>query len=450
MNLSPLLAQAERIAAQARSAGADDAEAYLWSTRDVEANVVGRIPSSRTSQATGLGLRVIVGGRAGHAACSSLAPGQVARAIEAAIEAAKRAAPRPGFEEALPDPQPGQGPRGIYDAAIADAAPGDVVREASRAAAEAAAHKEVVFSSVLLLHSVFGFAVASTRGVRAADRGTSTKLLSECRAQRGTEEHTGNDVRVSRRKLDLSGAGAEGPRRALASMGAKAMPKGERDVVLDRLTSAAVFDLLGNALSGAEATDKRSFLSGKVGQRVASEALTVRDIPSLGGPRASAFDDEGAPSRDKVLVEDGVLRSYLWDARSARRAGGGQQTSANGLRVEEERYRAPPRVATMNLAPAPGARRFDDLVAELDKGVVVRYAVMGMLQANQVTGDFSLAAPSAFWVEGGEVKHPLTTVTIAGNAAQALTRVQGLGSETAAMPNGTYPAVWVQGLACAT
>jgi PmbA protein len=448
VEIEPLLAQAEGLARAAQRAGADEVEAYLWSTRDVEANVVGRLASSRTSHATGVGLRAIVQGRAGHAACSSLSPTHIARATQAAIDAARRAAPRPGFEECLPDRAPGEGARGMYDAAIADADPVLVVREATRVAQESLAHPDVTFSSVLLLHTTFGFAVASTRGVAAADRGTSTKLLSECRARKGSEERTGNDVRVGRRRLDLAQAGGEAVRRALAGMGATPMGKGEMDVLFDRQTSAAVFDLLGNALSGAQAEDKRSFLAGKLGQQVASETLTVHDAPSQGGQRASAFDDEGTPSRDKRLIERGVLRSFLWDARSARRASA--KSTANGLRVQEERYRAPPQVATMNLAPEPGGKGFDALVAEMDKGVVVRDAIMGMLQANQVTGDFSLAAPSAWRVERGEIRHALTPVTIAGNAAQALARIGGVARETSASPQGTYPGVWLRGLVCAT
>lgn len=442
-----LLAAAERIASQARAAGADEAEAYLWHTRDVEANVVGRIPSSRASSATGLGLRVVVRGALGHAACSSLAPGHVQRAVAAAVEAA-RVVPPAAPQEQLPDPQPGRGPAVGFDTRVADATPAEVVRDATQVAAAMASHPEVRFSSALLLHSTFAFAVASTRGVAAGDSGTFVKLLAECRARRGTEERTGNDYRVDRRRLALEGAGEATVQRALGSLGAQRIAAGERDVLFDPATSGAIFQLLAHALSGSEVADRRSFLAASLGKPIAPPLLTVRDAPSLGQARAAAFDDEGSPARDKVLVEAGVLRAFLHDTRSARRAKA--STTANGLRTQEERHRAAPQVAPMCLAPQPGGKGFEDLVGELDRGIVVRHYLMGVANANPVTGDFSLVAPSAFWVERGEVLHALPPVTVAGNALRALGAVQAVSRDAAPALQGVFPGLWVQGLACAT
>lgn len=447
MDPESLLAHAERLARQARNAGADEAEAYLWHTRDVEANVVGRIPSSRASSATGLGVRVVVGGALGHAACSSLEPGHVARAIEAAVEAAK-AVPPAAPQEQLPDPQPGRGPAVGFDPGIAEATAAEVVRRATDVAAAMAAHPEVRFSSALLLHSTFAFAVASTRGVAQADRGTFAKLLAECRVRRGAEERAGNDYRVDRRAIELGGAGEEVVARARASLGAKAISTGQHDVLLDGATSPGLFQILSHALSGEMVADRRSFLAGKVGQAVAGPGLTVRDAPSLGQGRAAAVDDEGTPARDKVLIERGVLQGFLHDARSARR--GKAASTGNAARTQEERHRAAPTVAPMCLAPEPGPKAFEDLVAECDRGVVVRHYLMGVANANAVTGDFSLVAPNAFWVERGEVRHALPPVTVAGNALRALGSLQALSRDALPSLQGLAPGVWLRGLACAT
>lgn len=410
---------------------------------------MGRIPSSRASSATGLGVRVVVHGSLGHAASSSLAPAHTRRTIEAAVTTAKGTAPRPGFLERLPDPQPGAGPKGPYDPAIADAEPAQVVKEASRIAAVMAAHPEVVFSSCLVLHAVFAFAVASTRGVQAAEEGTSNKLLAECRARRGAEERTGNDYRVARTKLELGQAGEGTVRRALSAMGARRVQPGRCDVLFDASTSGAVFQLTLSALSASEVADGRSFLAGKLGQQVASPLLTLRDAPSGGGARASGFDDEGTPTSDKFLIEAGTLKRFLHDSRSARRGVPGPDSAGNAVRGQEERYRAPPVPGPLNVMPDAGTKAFDDLVAEVERGVVVRHYLMGLAHANQVTGDFSLAAPSAWWVERGEVKHALPPVTIAGNALEAMGRIVALGREAAGTPQGILPGVWVRGLACA-
>lgn len=444
--LEALLAEADRFAQRARQRGADDAEAFLWATRDVEVNVVGRVPSARVAEGVGLGVRVVAAGRLGHASCGSLEPRGVERAVDAALRDARDAplAPRPW---ALPEREPGAGAPGPWDARIAGAEPGEAVREAVRIAGDMAG-PDVRFRSALLLRQEFAFAVASTRGVQAAERGTSNRVLAECRVRRGAEERTGNDHRAARVLLDLAGAGAETLRRARSCLGAQPLPAARRDVLFDADTSGALLQVLAPALAGGEAQEGRSFLAGKLGQAVASEALTLRDAPSAGGPRAAAWDDEGTPSRDTLLVERGVLRSLLFDARAAVLAG--ERRTGSALRGGEERHRNPPGIAPMNLAPQPGRRAFEDLVAEAADAIVVRHHLMGLGHVNAVTGDFSLVAPCAWLVRRGEVRHALPPVTVAGTAQQALLGIAALASEAREGPLGTLPGVAVRGLATAT
>lgn len=447
IDLDALLATADRAAERARSAGADEAEAHVWASREAEANVVGRLASSRASTSGGLGLRVVVGARMGHAGAWSTGGKAVGAAIADALDAA-RALPPPKVPASLADPTPGRGPAGAFDAAIAEAAPEQVVREARGVAAAIAAAPDARFGSVLLQHAEAAFAVASTRGVQAADRGTFARLFAECRIARGAEQRTGTDHRLARRALDLAGAGEGVLAQARGLFGGEALPPGPHDVVFDAATSIALFQPLAHAVSGAEAAEGRSAFAGKVGQRVASPLLTVRDAPSAGGARSAAFDDEGTPSRDTPLLEAGVLRGFLHDARSARRSG--TSSTGSALRTQEPKHRAPPLVAPMDLRPEPGPEALDDLVAQVERGVLVRHYVMGLASINNVTGDLSLAAPAAWWVERGEVRHPLRPTTVAGNALRALGDVVAVARETSQAPFGTLPGVWVRGLACAT
>jgi predicted Zn-dependent protease len=429
VNPAELLAEAERVAQRARRRGAQDAEAYVWRTREVEASVVGRLPAGRVAEATGVGLRVVAEGRLGHASCS-LGAG-VERAIASALADARRA-PSPGQ---LPEAQRGAGPAGPWDARVSDASLADVARAAQDIAAGMRA-PDARFATAVVQHQAFAFAVASTRGVQVAERGTAHRVSAECRVERGAEQRTGTLQRAARTLLDLRGAGEACVARARASLGAQALPAGPRAVLLDPATSGALFQLLGPALAQEEAEAGRSFLPGPLGSAVAAPALTVRDAPSLGGLRAQAWDDEGTPTRDRVLLDRGALRARLG--------------AGNRLRAQEERHRAPPVVAPLALAPEPGTKPFEALVAEADDAVVVRHGIMGSSHVNAATGSFSLVAPSAWLVRRGAVEHPLRPVTLAGTAPEALHGIVTLSRDTETGPAGVTPGVVLTGLVCAS
>lgn len=173
--------------------------------------------------------------------------------------------------------------------------------------------------------------------------------------------------------------------------------------------------LLGHfvgAIRGASLYRRSSFLLDHLGKPVFSEHVTLTEQPYL--PRAmgsAAFDNEGVQTRDRVLVDQGVLQGYVLDSYSGRKLG--METSGNAGGVH-------------NLSITPGALDFNGLLREMGTGLVVT-ELMGQ-GANTVTGDYSRGA-SGFWVENGEIAHPVQEITVAGNLRDMYMGLVAAGSD---------------------
>ena len=152
-----------------------------------------------------------------------------------------------------------------------------------------------------------------------------------------------------------------------------------------------------------------------MGSPVLPAGFEVTDDPLIPRrPASRPFDAEGIPARRNVLVEDGVLRSWLLDLASARKLG--LETTGNAARGTG----GPPSPAATNIRVTEGTKSRDELVAEMGTGLVVT-SLIG-LSLNPTTGDYSRGA-SGFWVEGGEIVHPVNEITIAGALPEVLRTV---------------------------
>ena len=180
--------------------------------------------------------------------------------------------------------------------------------------------------------------------------------------------------------------------------------------------------LLGHvfeAVNGESIYRKASFLEGKLGERVASENVTVIDdatIPGLFG--TSPFDDEGVPSRRTVVIERGVLRSYLLNTYTARKLG--MKTTGNASRG----IAGNAGVGHGNLYLENGAATLEELLRAAGKGLYVT-ELMGF-GVNVVTGDYSRGA-AGLWIENGELAYPVAEVTIAANLRDMLQGIEMAG-----------------------
>jgi PmbA protein len=217
--------------------------------------------------------------------------------------------------------------------------------------------------------------------------------------------------------------GREAARRACRRLGARQPETTEVPVVFDPDTAASLLRTLAAAASGPSLYRGTSFLVGRLGERVASPAVTVIDDPLIRAGHASRpFDGEGLPSRKNVLVDRGVLQSYLLDTYSARKLG----LEATGHAAREDGGGVT--VGYTNLYLAPGAHAPEAIIGSVGRGLYVTEMIgFGI---NLVTGDYSRGAVG-FWIENGALAYPVEEITIAGNLRRMLMDIEMVGSDLA-------------------
>jgi PmbA protein len=178
---------------------------------------------------------------------------------------------------------------------------------------------------------------------------------------------------------------------------------------------------LFDAVCGSAIYRQASFLAGKLGEKIASENLTVIDdatMPGLFG--TSPFDDEGVRTRRTVVVERGVLRSYLLNTYTARKLG--LATTGNASRG----LTGNAGVGPGNFFVEAGARTPEQIIASVRSGLYVTELIGA--NTNPVTGDYSAGA-AGMWIENGELAYPVSEITIAGNMKQMLMEIAEIGSD---------------------
>jgi PmbA protein len=220
---------------------------------------------------------------------------------------------------------------------------------------------------------------------------------------------------------DPEEVGKEAARRTLRKLGQRKVATCEAPVVFDREAARSIIGTLAGCAMGGAIWRKSSYLAGREGTEVASPLITLVDDPHLvRGPGSRPFDGEGLLGRKNCLVERGVLKMYLCDSYSGRKLG--RPSTANASRGGGGGVG----VSTTNFLCQAGDLTGEAIVAKTERGLYVT-EMMGF-GFNPVTGDFSRGA-AGFWIENGELTHPVSEVTISLNLDELLKRVDLVGND---------------------
>jgi PmbA protein len=424
---------ARRAVEVAVDAGATDAEA--WAEDGVSRRVrvyAGEVESLSDAGGRGVGVRAFVDGRSGYAYGTDLSePGviEVARAARAAAEVA--------------DPDEYGGLPEEFGAAPVEGLASPVLREwpterkvglaldVERAARERPGVTQV--ENAVYSDAEGHVALANSRGFAAGYEATQAWAYASAFAGEGADLMTGLGVGLGRDPgvLDPEAIGAEAAERALALVGARQPESRRCPVVLDAFVAASFIGFIGSMLSADAVQRGRSLFAEREGDEIADAVLALADdATDPDGPSTAPFDGEGSPSRRTPLIEGGRLLTFLFDARTARRAG--RATTANATRGS---YRAPPSVGTTNLVLEPGELDLAGLLREADDGLYVTDVAGLHSGVNPVSGTFSVGA-SGRLVENGELAAPVRELTIASDLVSMLKSVRAVGSQARWVPFG--------------
>jgi PmbA protein len=420
---STLESMVSRVLDSARKQGATQAEASVSYGHGLTVNVREGQPESVEFQTDrDLGITVYFGKRSGSASTSDWSDESVRQAVDAACAIAKASSEDPcnGLADAdrmaksFPDldlyhPWPLAAEEAI-----------EIARTGESTAL--ALDQRLTRSEGASVDTRHGLSVyANTHGFIGERRGASHSLGIAVIAEDDDGMQRDDWFTSARRPQDLEATEAVGRKagqRALARLGSRKLTTRTAPVLFAAEIARGLFGHFIGAISGGALYRRASFLLDHAGKQVFPSWLSIEQKPFL--PRAAgsaSFDQEGVATTERVLVEQGVLQGYVLGSYSSRKLGLQSTGNAGGV---------------FNLMVTPGTRSFDELVRDMGEGLIVS-ELLGQ-GVNTVTGDYSRGA-AGFWVENGQIAHPVQEITIAGNLRDMFRGMQAVGSDVDARGN---------------
>jgi TldD protein len=274
--------------------------------------------------------------------------------------------------------------------------------------------------------------VARSDGVMAADVRPLVRVSIQVIAeQHGRREQgsAGGGGRFDYRYFTdtvLQDYAAKAVHQALVNLDARPAPAGSMTVVLGSgWPGILLHEAIGHGLEGDFNRKGSSAFSGMIGQQVAAKGITIVDDGTIADRRGSlSMDDEGNPTKNTVLIEDGILRGYIQDTLNARLMK--QSATGNGRR---ESYAHIPMPRMTNTYMLNGDKTPEEIIKSVKKGLYA--ANFGGGQVDITSGKFVFSASEAYMIEDGQITYPVKGATLIGNGPDVLTRVSMIGNDMA-------------------
>lgn len=419
---------ASDVVCRALRAGAAAAECTAAEGEEFSANIrLGEVESLKEAGSRAIGLRVLIDRRSGSSYTSDFSPSGIDRLVDSAVALARITSDDP--YAGLPEPNELgaiNGDLGLYYDDVAGLTAEqkiDLARQCEQAALDTDPRVDnsegAAFST-----SWSRRALANSKGFQGEYRRSWCSLYAVPVARSGEEMQRDFWYTISHSLAALESPESVGRRaaeRAIRRLGAVKVETARVPVIFEPRAARTLLENLFEAVNGDSIYRHASFLAGKVGEAIAAPAVTVVDDGSMpGGFGTSPFDDEGVPTRRTLVIEEGVLRSYLLNTYTGRKLG--IKTTGNASRS----LAGNPGIGPGNFYLHPGPHRPDEILASVQEGFFVTELIG--FGVNLVTGDYSRGA-AGMWVRNGQLAFPVREVTIAGNLAQMLKDVEMIGSD---------------------
>ena len=453
---------AQDVMERALRAGATDAEAVAYEGEEFSALVrLGQVETLKQSGSRAVGLRVFNGLRAASTSSSDLSPDGLRKLVEGAVALAKITSEDPfaGLPEAGEFGKL-EGDLGLYFEDVNEQDPAERIEIARRCEAAAMA-----FDTRIQNSGGGDFDTSTARKVMVNSRGFGGESQrSYCgfsaapiahdehgRMQRNYWFSSARTTALLESPEEIGRIAAE---RTLRRLGARRVPTQRVPVVFAPEIAKGIIGNIFEAANGDSIYRHATFFDGMLGERVAGENITVVDDGTLvfdrtapdgrrlrvGGFGTSAFDGEGLPTRRTVLVERGILKSYVLNTYTARKLGLASTGNASrGLTGN-------PGIGAHNFFLEAGDCTPEQLIADVPQGLYVT-ETMGF-GVNLVTGDYSQGA-SGLWIENGELAYPVEEITIAGNLKDMYRNISAIANDLVFRGASAAPTIRVEGMTVA-
>ncbi len=441
-----LASLATDVVRRAMQSGASAAECVVREGDEFSTTVrLGQVETLKESGSKSIGVRVFYGQRAASTYSSDFSAAGIDRMLKSALELAKVTSEDPFA--GIPEASKLGSLSGSLDLYHEDvySLPGperiDYARRAEKAALD--------FDARLKNSDGASFDAATGRRILANSHG----FLGEYRrsycsvsAVPIAQDDHGNMQRdywysVARTLAKLESAedvGKEAARRTIRRLGARKVKTAHVPVVLDPMVATSMLEHIFEGVNGDSVYRGASFLAGKLGDQVAGPNVTVIDDGTMpGGFGTTPFDGEGIPTRRTVVIENGVLKSYLLNTYTARKLK--LETTANASRG----LAGTPGIAPGNYFLQAGKKTPQQVIGEIKDGLyVTEFLGHG---ANLVTGDYSRGA-SGLWIVNGELAYPVEEITVAGNLKDMFKNFSDIASDLEFRGSVASPTIRIDGL----
>ncbi len=464
---SDLKQLAHDLVARALALGANDAEAVAVESEEFGVNVrLGQVEQLTESGSRALGLRVFfadtAGQRTANTSTSDLSPDGITRILQSAVELARITSP---------DPFAGLPERGyfgsndvdslaLYFNDVDDISPAERIEIARRC--EAAA----LDTNVRIQNSKGGdFDASSSHRVMVNSRGFSGEYrrsycgfsatpIAQDASGAMQSDYWYSSARTAKLLDSPEAVGRIAAERALRRLGARRVPTQQCSVIFPAEAARGLMGTLLSAADGDAIYRNSSMFSGKLGEQVAGENITMIDDGTMvfdhvladgttlrvGGFGTSPFDGDGLPTRRTVIIERGILKNLMLNTYT------GRKLSMESTGKASRGLAGAPGIGGGNYFLEPGTQMPGEIIAGVKQGLYV-LQTMGF-GVNLVTGDYSQGA-TGLWIENGELAYPVEEITIAGNLKDMFRNISAIGNDLEFRGAGAVPTLRVEGMTIA-
>ena len=417
----------QRVLQKAVSTGADYAEIFAENTVNHVINMIAdKVDSINDAVIAGAAVRVYKGLRSVMASTVDMSEAGLLRCAESAAEALGQGEAQIDIvlqERLFGDIHPVK----TVPSSVPNQAKVAILKEGYFAAREYdSAVKQVTGGLLDVDHNIL---IANSEGLYTQDRQIRTRMFISAVAEMNGETQTGSCAPGRRMGLEMfdtidpKNVGIHAARQAVTMAGAGYCPAGVMPVAIENGFGGVIFhEACGHSLEATSVALGQSQFTGKLGQKIANEKVTAIDDGTIPGAWGSInIDDEGTPAQRKVLIENGVLRSYMIDKFNGRRMGMASTGSSR-----RQSYRFTPTSPMTNTYIAPGQDKDADIIASIAYGLYAKE--MGGGSVNPITGEFNFAVNEGYLIRNGKICEPVRGASLVGKGSEIIQNIDMVGA----------------------